>query len=99
MFYFISYNATKLGVDRLLSLPVTYPTKIEVGAVANVKLVILRPADESMIAVCLFHGRGFNFARVSLLRLPAVPGSDARIALIAAHGYDSVQFRMFELPV
>lgn len=55
MRHFITQDATKLGIDLLVIWTMTDTADVEVGAITNVKLVFLRPADEVVIAVFGFH--------------------------------------------
>lgn len=52
---FIADDATQLGIDLFLVLSVADATKVEIRAVADVELVVVRPADEAVILICGLH--------------------------------------------
>lgn len=52
---FIADDAAQFSIDLLLALPVTNAAEVEVGAVADVELILVRPADEAVILVGGFH--------------------------------------------
>ena len=53
--HFISQDATQFGIDLLVIGAVADTADVEVRAVTDVKLILLRPMDEVMIAACGFH--------------------------------------------
>ena len=53
---FIADDAAKFSIDLLLTLSVADTANVEIGAVADVKLILVRPADEAVILVGGFHG-------------------------------------------
>lgn len=53
---FVTDDTAQLGIHLFLALSVAHTAEVEVGAVADVKLVFVRPAGEAVILIGDFHG-------------------------------------------
>jgi hypothetical protein len=75
VFDFVADGDTEVGVGFLLPFPVADTAVKEIGAVADVALVFVRPFDEAEVTVCGFHvgnlvfwfGFGNDFGDLALL--------------------------------
>lgn len=52
---FVADDGTKFGIRFIFAFAVADPTQVEVRAIANVALVIIRPADKAVVAICRLH--------------------------------------------
>jgi len=61
VFDFVADGDTEVGVGFFLPFPVADAAVKEIGAVADVALVFVRPFDEAEVTVCGFHGGNLVF--------------------------------------
>ena len=98
---FITDDAAQFSIDLLLTLPVTHAAEVEIGAVADVKLILVRPADEAVILVGDLHDRIKSLLAGlcnGLGDLSLLVALDV-VALTTTNGNDSWQVSMFKLPM
>ena len=57
---FVADDAAEFGVGFLLAVAVANAAEVEVGAVADVALVLIGPADEAVVTVFRFHNGRIN---------------------------------------